>query len=124
MPLGRPDEPEVKGHPLHPLAQIMELRSRFQSAKVSHDLKEGDAVREKEGIGILNGRPPVMLWRLLRFDNFADREIIRSAVPHRILPTVDCLVGRISDDAVCVLFIPHYTAFLEPYTPPEQGSEP
>lgn len=111
------ERPVARDHPLHPLAQSMELTKRFAASQARHDLVPGMLCREKPGLGILLGRPVLLFCRPLLHDNFEDRAIIAAKAHQPVLPRLDCIVWRLSDDAVCVLMFPHCVAFLEPYDP-------
>lgn len=115
------EEPEEEGTVSWPLkeAQAMELRLRFDAFRTQHDLKPGDLVREKHGIGFLKDNlsenAVLMLWRFLDENDAQDWEKIQHF--HRTLSfeRVDCIVIFVDDDGD-TRWIMHNTAALEPRT--------
>ena len=105
-----------KTHPVQPLAQMMELRDRYERSQIKHDLQAGMLCVEKVGLGYFSDRPVLMLWRILDVESWLDREIIKDHVREVAINQVDCIVARLSDDASYLQFVPHAMERLEPYT--------
>lgn len=83
-------------------AQADDLRARWESAQQPTDLKEGDLVMEKRGLGCQIGetRKNVLLivWRMLDFKDFRDVALVHSWTKRGLTNTdrLDCMVGEIS----------------------------
>lgn len=98
------------------LAQRMELRSRWEAFNRRDDLKPGDLVMEKPGMGFLKPEHTsthvFMLWRLLDMGDPIDRMICRDWVENHVVDTLDCLVVHISDGGHSLYWQPHSLAQL------------
>lgn len=99
-----------------PMAQAMELKSRWERAQVHHDLRPGMLCVEKQGIGVFPDVPVLILWRLLDSADWFDRQIMKDYIGKEYMSRIDCIIGRLDEEAVRLYFIPHALELLEPYT--------
>ncbi len=109
-----------RSHPVHPLAQAMELADRMKRLVWVNTFEPGQLCKEKAGLSIFNDSPILVYCRPLSMNDFQDREIVRDYIQKHIINRIDCIVGRLHDDSQCVMFLPHWTALLEPYEPPTE----
>lgn len=107
-------------HPLDPRAQAMELVDRYKRAHVKYELKPGDLCVEKTGMGIFDDSPVLIFWRVLDPAVWCDRKIMKDFIKKEWCNGVNCLIGRLDDDANRVYFVPHMIEFLEPYVEAKQ----
>lgn len=121
IPLNRDAEPE----PALPLksAQAMELRDRWERWNVPSDLKPGDLVMERPGLG---SRKPhfrknelLILWRMLDPTNPVDQMHIEQAIQRGNSGTdrQDCMVGSLEEHGICVNIYPNELRHLERWVP-------
>lgn len=101
-----------------PDQQAEELRLRHAAYfSTSNRPKPGDVVRAKRGFSALEpedrSRYPMILWRMLDANEFADRETIRDTIRHNHVSAVDCIVAMIADEIDCIVFRTHDSALLE-----------
>src|SRR6185437_13553982 len=99
-------------------AQVDELRRRFAATHAGPtDLRYGDVVREKRGVGMVTldvrDTLPLLLWRPLDRTDPIDLDIIRAGL-HNCVDRFDCLVGMIHTGGT-VEFRAHCLAYLEPW---------
>lgn len=103
--------------------QVQKLRDLRQRFERRHDLRPGQFVRIKDGMGTLRDdvRPTMalMLWRELDIDDPRDRMLLeewtrKSGLGNDI---ADCLVAHICDDGHCLILLPMTLQELEPWEP-------
>ena len=109
-----------RSHPVHPLAQAMELTDRANRLLDVSTFQPGQLCKEKAGLSIFNDDPVLVYCRPLLMNDFQDREIVRDYIQKHIVGRLDCIIGRLADDSASVMFLPHWTALLEPYEPPAE----
>lgn len=111
----QPRQAKSRKHPLDPMAQAMELTDRYKRARLKHDLKPGDLCVEKAGLQFFDDGPVLILWRVLDPDDWCDQQIMKDYIRKEWSNGVNCIIGRLDDDAHRVFFVPHMIEFLEPY---------
>lgn len=99
-------EEQPKDHPIHPLAQAMELRDRFRRAHVKAALEPGMLCREKPGMAALKTSRLIIFWRWLKPEDTQDALIIEDAVANKAVNCTDCMVGFLDHegDLIVVCF--------------------
>jgi len=113
-----PPRPDPASVPV-PAAQAMELRSRWEAARQTSDLKPGDLCVDKPGLGSLRkeyrGSVIYIVWRMLDPDDWLDREIVLRHVGRGTagIDRPDCLIGDVSDGDGVVAIRPHQLSQLE-----------
>lgn len=114
------DDDETPSRPLME-AQRMELLSRWQSYNEPQNLKPGDLVVEKDGLGrkkpSSRGTILMMVWRMLDPHSPYDAALIEQWLAEYPSNRLDCLVAWLTDDAVAVIFEPHELAQLRRWEP-------
>lgn len=104
--------------PSRPLmqAQQIELTRRFELAnEPPADIKPGDLVAFKEGLGCMTATGQetyaLILWRMLNIADYQDRLHIRQhqGTTH---DRYDCLLAHVTDDASALVFVPAELAHL------------
>ena len=105
------------------LAQRLELRDRFARYHAAHVFAPGDLVAEKEGLGTIRDgeRTALIYWRDLDPTDALDAAIIEDFAQHQHTNAVDCMVGRLPDDAASVVIHPHDSSRLRPLTAEERA---
>lgn len=99
------DEPVLLEHPIHPVAQAMELTDRFRRATNAAPLAPGMLCREKRGMGVLRRNPVVMLWRWLDPADVVDREMLKAYMIKHVSNRADCVIGFLDQDGELVIHV-------------------
>lgn len=120
---------DKKDRPSRPIpeAQADELRLRWQASQAASDLKPGDLVKEKRGLGYLRrvkegGPDALILWRMLDEENIQDFILIEDFLQEMgAFAPLDCIIGFITDGGNAVKLMPHSTQYLEPAGGPDDA---
>lgn len=119
------DEPEEPPLPMLE-AQAMGLRARWDAFNEPPDVKPGDLVMHKPGLG--SRRKPyrdgqlMILWRMLDAANSMDTmhvERYLSAAMVESADQVDCIIAHIGSDGAGIAFRPDHTRQLCKWHPDE-----
>ena len=105
-----------KPHAIDPLAQAIELTSRYKSVK--GELTEAVLVKEKRGLGRFTNNPVLVVWRILDHGDYQDAKLIKDYIKRLngfYSEPLDILVGFLTDDGTTLVFQPHSASMLEPY---------
>lgn len=104
----------------HVDAQLMELHARVESMCADHDLKPGDIVVEKEGLGMFQDHcrqnMPMMIVRRLDMSRDYDRQLAMRQAFEDKLDVLDCVVAWVDDDGSRLLFQCHCMGMLRKFT--------
>ena len=116
-------EPTPPPSSVHPMAQAIELQSRWSSVygtlpTIYNRLVPGHLVKAKAGLSMLHNRPIMIIWRWLDTKNNQDIFAIEKFLAHSIpLDLLDCMVGFFGEGSTIVA-MPHSSRLLQRY---EQG---
>lgn len=117
------DDDKTEEHPVHPIAQALELQDRFRRASCKNHFAPGDLCRCRRGFIDVKSDPILMYWRTLHATDFQDQKIISEWLDKHYVLYVDCIVGMLTDDGSSVIFLPFCSALLEPHDPRSKDGE-
>ncbi len=112
------DDEQRKPGPV-PLAKAMELRLRHRLAHEPSDIKPGDIVREKHGLGATKqeyrAEQVMIVWRLLDPRDWLDRQLVEKWIERNIagVDRPDCIVAELGNGGEYVSLHPHQLSMLE-----------
>lgn len=111
-------ETETSSRP-HVDAQHMELAARWDAYNEPHDLKPGDFVVEKRGVGMKKPSSVIlmMVWRLLDMNDPNDKLLAEQRISEYPVNRLDCIVAWLTDDSSTLVFEPHELARLQRWAP-------
>lgn len=117
------DDKKLRQHPIDPLAQAMELRSRFQTVhgdtlQFPQHTAVGRLFKEKAGVRRYLHDPVLIVWRMLDMEDSQDWEIVKDYISKfHVLDRFDCVTGMLNEEGTTVMAQPHSLCLLTPYIP-------